>query len=119
MGSIKMKSFITDENNDLTLDKWGDIRVEEGIEAYRQHIINEIRLQQYEYPYNPNKGINYLGYVLGQTGNLVAWESQVLDAINEMPFVTRIIDWKTNIKDNVLLFQLVVDTDLGQIDIRG
>ena len=114
-----MKGFITDENNDLTLDKWGDIRMESGIEAYRQHIINEIRLQQYEYPYNPNKGINYLGYILGQTGNLVAWESQVLDMVNAMSFVKRIVEWKTNIVDRKLLFQLIVDTDLGQINIRG
>lgn len=119
MGSIKMKSIITDDNNDLTLDKWGDIRMEEGIEAYRQHIVNEIKLQQYEYPYDSNSGINYLGYILGQTGNLIAWESQVLDLINSMPFVKRIVDWKTNIKDRTLLFRLVVETDLGEIDIRG
>ena len=119
MGSIKMKSFITDDNNDLTLDKWGNIRFEEGIEAYRQNIVNELRLQQYEYPYDPNKGVNYLGYILGQTGNLVAWESQVLDLINSMPFVNRVVDWKTNIVNRNLLFRLVVDTDLGQIDIRG
>lgn len=114
-----MKGFITDENNDLTLDKLGNVRFEEGIEAYRQNIINEIRLQQYEYSYDPNKGINYLGYILGQKGNLLAWESQVLDLVNNMPFVKRIVEWKTNIKDNKLLFQLIVDTDLGQINIRG
>ena len=114
-----MIGFITDENNDLTLDKWGDIKIESGIEAYRQHIINEIKLQQYEYRYDPTKGINYLGYILGQTGNLVAWESQILDAINAMPFVVKIVEWKTNIINNNLLFQLVVDTDLGRIEIKG
>ena len=93
--------------------------MESGIEAYRQHLINEIRLQQYEYPYNPNKGINYLGYILGQTGNLVAWESQVLDAVNAMSFVKKIVEWKTNIDGNNLLFQLVVDTDLGRIELKG
>ena len=114
-----MKSFITDSNNDLTLDKWGDIKMETGVEAYRQHIVNELRLQQYEYPYEPNKGINYLGYILGQKGNLIAWESQVLDLINSMDFVQRIVDWKTNIVNSVLLFSLVVDTDLGRIEIKG
>lgn len=114
-----MKSFITDDNNDLTLDKWGDILMEEGLEAYRQHILNELRLQQYEYAYDPTRGINYLGYVLGQTGNLAAWEGQVLDTINAMPFITQIIDWKTNIVNNNLLFQLVVNTDLGEIEIKG
>lgn len=114
-----MIGFITDYNNDLTLNKWGDLCMESGIEAYRQHLINEIRLQQYEYPYNPEHGINYMGYILGQTGNLVAWESQVLDAVNAMSFVTKIVEWKTNIDGNNLLFQLVVDTDLGRIELKG
>ena len=114
-----MKGFITDDNNDLTLDKWGDVYMDDGIQAYRQHIVNEIKLQQYEYPYDPARGINYLGYILGQKGNLLAWESQILDAVNAMPFVKQIIEWTTNIKDNTLLFQLVVDTDLGRIEIRG
>lgn len=114
-----MIGFITDENNDLTLDKWGNIKMDSGIEVYRQHIVNELKLQQYEYRYDPNKGINYLGYVLGQTGNLVAWESQILDTINAMSFVKKIVEWKTNIVDNVLLFRLIVDTDLGRIEIKG
>ena len=114
-----MKGFITDSNNDLTFDKFGNLRFEEGIEVYRQQIVNEIRLQQYEYRYDPEKGVNYFGYILGKTGNLVAWESQVLDIINAMPFVKKIIEWKTNIVNNNLLFQLVVDTDLGRIEIKG
>lgn len=114
-----MKSFITDENNDLTLDKLGNIRMEDGIEAYRQHIINEIRLQQYEYPYDLTRGINWLGYVLGHTANITMWQSQFLGLISNIPFVKNIMDWKYNVNENNLQFNLVVDTDLGEIDIRG
>ena len=114
-----MKGFITDENNDLTLDKWGDIRIESGIEAYRQHIINEIRLQQYEYPYDLTRGVNWLGYVLGHNANITMWQSQFLTIITGMYFVKNIMDWKYNIKENVLQFNLVVNTDLGEITIRG
>ena len=107
-----MIGFITDENNDLTLDKLGNIKMAEGLDVYRQNLVNDIKLQQYEYRYDPEQGINYLGYVLGKTGNLVAWEAQMLDLVNQKAFVRRIVDWKTNIVDNVLLFQLVVETDL-------
>jgi hypothetical protein len=114
-----MKSFITDENNDLTLDKWGNIRLEDGVEAYRQHIINVIRLQQYEYPYDLMRGINWIGYVFGQTANLTVWESQLFEVISKMSFIKNILDWKYNIEGNVLQFNLVVNTDLGEITIRG
>lgn len=118
-GSIKMKSFITDDNNDLTLDNLGNIRMEDGIEAYRQHLVNEIKLQQYEYSYDLTKGINWLGYVFGQKPNLTMWQSQLLGMVNGMSFVKSILDWKYNINGNNLLFNLVVDTDLGEITIRG
>lgn len=114
-----MKSFITDDNNDLTLDNLGNIRMEDGIEAYRQHLVNEIKLQQYEYSYDLTKGINWLGYVFGQKPNLTMWQSQLLGMVNGMSFVKSILDWKYNINGNNLLFNLVVDTDLGEITIRG
>lgn len=114
-----MKSFITDENNDLTLDELGNIRIESGIEAYRQHIVNEIKLQQYEYPYDLTKGINWMGYVLGQKPNLTMWQAQLLGMVSKTSFVKSILDWKHNIDGNNLLFNLVVDTDLGEITIRG
>lgn len=114
-----MIGFITDDNNDLTLDNLGNIKIESGLNVYRQNLVNDIRLQQFEYRYDPTKGINYLGYVLGKTGNLGAWEAQMLDLINSKPFVTRVVDWKVNIVENVLKFHLIVDTDLGQIEIRG
>ena len=114
-----MIGFITDENNDFVLDKWGDITMGDGLEVYRQNLVNDIKMQQFEYRYDPARGINYLGYVLGERGNLVAWEAQMLDLVNSKPFVKRVVDWKVNIVDRVLLFQLVVDTDLGQIEIKG
>lgn len=114
-----MIGFITDENNDFTLDKWGNILLDDGVDVYRQHIVNEVKLQQYEYAYDLTRGINWLGYVLGQTGNITVWQSQLLDLISSMPFVKSILDWKYNIRNNTLQFRLVVDTDLGQIDIRG
>lgn len=114
-----MLGFITNENNDLVLDDLGMLKVESGLEAYRQHLVNMLRLQQYEYPYNLNSGINYLGYILGKAHNVKAWESQVLNLISETPFVEKIINWQYNIEKNNFLFTLTVKTDLGEITIEG
>lgn len=114
-----MISFITDKNNDFMLDDFGDIRMEVGLEAYRQNLINNLRLQQYEYPYNLSSGINYLGYILGDTVNFPVWESQVFDLLKASKFVKNIVDWSYNIENNVLLFNLVIETDLGRIEFKG
>ena len=114
-----MISFITDDNNDLMLDAIGNIKTDTGAEAYRQHLINRVRLQQYEYPYDLTRGINWLGYVLGNTVNLAVWQTQILDMVGSVSFVKSIVVWKYNIKDRTLQFKLVVDTDYGQIELKG
>lgn len=114
-----MIGFITDDNNDIMLDDVGQIKVDTGLEAYRQHIVNRIRLQQYEYPYDLSRGINWLGYLLGRNLNVNMWQAQFLELINGIEFVKSIVDYRYNIEENKFLFRLVVDTDLGEIEIKG
>lgn len=114
-----MLGFITDDTNDLMLDSLGNIRMEDGIESYRQQIINQLRLQQYEYPYDLSQGLNYMGYILGDKVNFTAWESQLFALLGNMPFVKDIVDWAYNVDNNVFLFRLTVNTDLGEIEIKG
>lgn len=114
-----MLGFITDENNDIMLDAVGSIKATTGIEAYRQHIVNRIRLQQYEYSYGLTRGINWTGYLLGRNLNVNMWQAQFLELINSIPFVKSIVDWRYNIEKDNFLFYLVVDTEYGQIEIKG
>ena len=114
-----MISIITDDNNDIQLDAVGNIKMDSGAEAYRQHLINRIRLQQYEYPYDLTRGINWLGYVLGHDVNLAMWQTQLLELVNSVPFVKSIVDWRYEIEETNLQFKLVVDTDYGEIELKG
>lgn len=114
-----MKSFLTNTDNDLLLDDLGNISVGSGLDAYTQVLRNAILLQQYEYPYNLNNGVNYLGYILGKAPNVQAWEEQLLNIVEGMPFVEKIINWQYNIENNNFLFTLTVKTDLGNITIEG
>lgn len=114
-----MIGFITDDNNDIVLDAVGNIKVSEGIDAYRQNMVNRIRLQQYEYPYELTRGINWLGYLLGRNLNVNIWEAQFLQLVNSLPYVKEVLDWRYNIEGNKFLFRLVVNTDLGEIEIKG
>lgn len=114
-----MKSFINDAQNDLMLDTQGNIAVGEYLEAYEQVLKNVLRLQQYEYPYDLEKGINWLGYALGSKANLQLWESQLLNAVKSQSFVQKIKDWRYDVEGNNLVFLLIVETDAGEITIKG
>lgn len=113
-----MLGFILDSNNDLTLDALGDIKMSDGVAAYEQHLVNTLRLQQYEYPYDITRGINWLGNVL-QTSNLQVWESQVLERVSALEFVAGIEDWRYSVNNSNLEFVLTVSTDKGEITIQG
>lgn len=114
-----MKCFMTDSDNDWMTDALGNLNVAEGLDAYRQNLSNRIRLQQFEYAYDLNRGINYMGYVFADGGNLKAWEAQVLEMVSGLDYVRSIVRWEYNIEENNLQFVLVVDTDLGEIEVKG
>lgn len=114
-----MIGFITDSDNDWTVDGLGNLLVGEGIDAYRQNILNRMRLQQFEYAYDLTRGINYMGYVFSDGGNLKAWETQTLGLVSDLPYVRNIVRWAYNIDGHNLQFDLVVDTDLGEIEVKG
>lgn len=114
-----MKCFMTNSDNDWMIDALGNLMVGEGLDAYRQDMVNRIRLQQYEYAYDLGRGINYMGYVFADGGNLKAWEAQVLDLVSGLDYVKSIVKWAFNVNGDNLEFDLVVETDLGEIEVKG
>lgn len=114
-----MKSFSTDIKNDIYLDSYGDIAVVEGADAEAQVIKNVLRLQQYEYSYDLSRGVDYMGNVLTDSPNLVAWQSQVLDIVKNLSFVNQITKWTYRVENKNLEFELSVLTDSGEINIKG
>lgn len=114
-----MKSILTDIDNDIYLDSYGNFATAEGIDAQAQVIKNVLRLQQYEYSYDLSRGIDYLGNVLSDSPNLTAWQTQVLNIVKHLDFVNQITRWTYNVENKNLAFRLTVKTDNGEIDIRG
>lgn len=114
-----MKGFITDLDNDWQIDALGNLMMSDGIDSYRQNLSNRLKLQQYEYAYDLTRGINYFGYVFADGGNLKAWEAQVLELVSSLEYVKRIVRWAYNVDGHNLQFDLVVETDLGEIEIKG
>ena len=52
-------------------------------------------------------------------GNLKAWEAQMLELVSNLDYVKRIVRWAYNVDGNNLQFDLVVETDLGEIEVKG
>lgn len=123
-----MFSLLTDNNNDLYMnitDSVGDaipgavLMTADGAEALRQLIVNRVRLQRGEYPYNLSRGLDYSGLLLTDNPLVRIWENQVFDLIGEIPEIKSIQYWNYGLEKNNFIFRLTVDSDDGIIEIKG
>lgn len=123
-----MFSFLTDKNNDLYLDitnsvgkaTSGSVLVtSNGAEALRQVIVNRVRLQKGEYPYDISRGVDYMGLLLTDTPLVRLWEKQVLDLVNDISEITAIRYWNYGLDGNNFIFRLTVDSQYGIVEIKG
>lgn len=123
-----MFSLLTNNNNDLYLNitDTGGKAVSGSVlvagtdsEALRQELVNRVRLQRGEYSYNLTRGIDYMGLLLTDTPLVRIWEEQVLDLVRNIPSITGIIYWNYGLEGNNFKFRLTVDSDYGEIEIKG
>lgn len=123
-----MYSFLTNNENDLYLNivdtsgkaVSGSVLVTgQDSEALRQEIVNRVRLQRGEYNYNLTRGIDYMGLLLTDTPLVRIWEEQVLDLVRNIPGITGIKYWNYGLEGTNFKFRLSVDTEYGEIDIKG
>lgn len=123
-----MFSFLTNDKNDLYLDVYSPdgkatnasvLVTASGAEALRQVVVNRVRLQRSEYPYDLTRGIDYMGLLLTDTPLVRIWEKQVLDLISEISEITGISYWNYGLDGNNFVFRLTVNSEYGKIEIKG
>lgn len=123
-----MFSFLTDKDNDLYLDVVGtdgkavagaELVMSNGAEALRQIIVNRVRLQQGEYPYDLSRGIDYMGLIFTDKPLVRIWEEQVLSLVKKISGITGITYWNYGVEGTNFLFKLSVNSEYGIIEIKG
>ena len=123
-----MFSFLTDDKNDLYLDivdttgkavSNSVLVSDDSGDALRQIIVNRVRLQQGEYDYDLNRGIDYMGLLLTDTPNVRIWEKQILDLVSSISEVKGITYWNYGLDGNNFIFRLTVNSEYGTIEIKG
>lgn len=123
-----MFSFLTNNRNDLylsTVDSSGKavsgsvLVTGTDAEALRQELVNRVRLQRGEYQYDLTRGIDYMGLLLTDTPLVRIWEGQVLDLVRSISQITSILYWNYGLEGNNFLFRLNVNSDYGEIEIKG
>lgn len=116
---MTVKSFSINENNDIYLDKNGNLAISQGLTAtveickqYMQTTLGELVL-------NTDKGLPYFQSVWNGIPNLQQFEAAARAAILSVEGVTQIRSFSFEINGSVLSYTAVIVTVYGQETVQG
>lgn len=105
--------FAVNENNDIFANAFNRLAIFTDLEAVAQHTRQAVQARRGEMIYAENRGINYLSNVLGNTPNLLQFESEVRQAINRIPNVLSVLNFEADIINNQLTYTIEIQTPFG------
>lgn len=115
-----MKSFLTNENNDLYLDGSRQLAMGEDIDAAVQTVQNKLNTLKGEIQLDIDKGIPYFETIFNQqTPDLSSWESYMIEEAEKVDGVIRVESMITRVKDNQLTYEMTIRTKYGLTQIIG
>ena len=115
-----MKSFLTDENNDLKLDGVRNIAIGEDIDAVVQLVQNALNTLRGEIQLDTSLGVPYFETILNkQAPNVSVWESYMVEEAEKVDGVVRVNNIQTRIANNVLSYTMEILTVYGKAKVEG
>lgn len=115
-----MRSFLTDENNDLKLDGFRNIAIGEDIDAVVQLVQNALNTLKGEIQLDTSLGVPYFETILNkQNPNVSIWESYMIEEAEKVSGVVRVNSIQTRIANNVLSYTMEILTIYGATTVTG
>lgn len=106
-------------NNDIYLGDDGNLQMFEDINAIENIARNVVRTFLGELPYNQQKGIPYLQTIFASRPLIPVWQSYMVDALQAIQGVTRVLNFNLTSEENMLSYNLTLQTIYGQTTIQS
>lgn len=87
-----MKTFLTDQNNDLTLSPYGNLAILSGDPAIAQESRHHAATLRGEMIHRTGRGVPYFEFAFGAAPNLSQFEAALRQRILQTPGVEEIVD---------------------------
>lgn len=113
------KTFATDKNNDLFLGPDGNLVMDTGVLATRDICKGVAETRLGELIFDVTDGIPYFQAIWVGTPNLPQFEAALLNALQSVPGVVRVLDLAVSKDKNILNYTAVVLTNLGEVTVNG
>lgn len=108
-----MKTMSLDNNNDICLCRYGNIKFSEGLEAVLQVCECYARAALGEMVAKKNKGVPFFQTVFGASPDIALFESKFKSRILEVEGVIAVREFSAHIKDNELFYSATIETIYG------
>lgn len=114
-----MKSFLLDEDNDLTLDKTGNLALVSGIEATAQTSRNFAASRTGEMIHNADQGIPFFLTSFDRFPNLAQFEAALRRRLLQVETVQAVAALDVQYEDGAVSYTATLQTDDGAVTING
>lgn len=109
-----------DRENDILLDESsGNIAMSDGKEGCAEIVTHVLRTQQGELQFNAEAGVPYMELVFTSEANLPLWMHYMRKVALAVDGVSEINDFSYQIKENRLTYEMIVNTEIGEVTING
>lgn len=114
-----MKTFAVTTNNELVLDKSGNLSVVSELEAVSQACEQAIKSQLTEMIYAQRRGVPTFQSVWVGSPNLLQFDTYARAMLRSVPSVVEVLRLDTIAQNNTLNYNAEILTDIGTVAING
>lgn len=114
-----MLTISTNTSNRIYVDSSGNIATSSNIEAISDIAKNKVLTTLGEPQYNITDGIPYFETVFCDYPNPDLFQAAVIQAIEEIENVEKVVDFEYDDNNGVLSYSLTIETSYGDIKLNG
>lgn len=114
-----MRTFLLDENNDLTLDKTGNLAMTSGIEATAQTSRNFAATRSGEMIHDMDLGVPFFMTSFDRFPNLAQFEAALRRRLIEIETVQAVTALDVQYTDGAVKYTATLQTSDGAVTING
>lgn len=114
-----MITITTNNNNDIFIDKYNNLSMTSNIDALANVIKNVILTRYNELLYNQEKGVKYFETIFNDKPDITSFQVSIIKEVLKVDKVLKVINFKYEIINNLFKYELLIQTEFGEVIING
>lgn len=114
-----MKTFKSDETNDLTLASDGNLATVSEIDAFAQSARQYMQARLGEMVHNADQGIPFGTVLWGGTPSIAQFEAAGRARLMQVPNALAVVAFTARLVSDVITYNAVIKTPWGEVRIHG